>query len=119
MSIVFELEIYSPRREYNEKCEIELTQKFMKISMGVNKSKATCDELCDPVWSLQSIDEMMRNNGIYSPAITQNLFEYAWKAWRNGDLDDAEVKAELAKVTEWVNEVSRLKPQTSFWEGYF
>ena len=119
MSIVFNLEIYSPRREHNESCEIELTQQFMEISIGLNKSKATWVDSCDPEWSFQSIDEMMRNNGIYSPAVTNNLFEYAWKAWRNGDLNDAEVKTELTKVTEWVNEVSRLKPQSTFWQGYF
>jgi hypothetical protein len=119
MSTVVELEIFSPRWGHEDTYTVNLTQDFMEISMGVRKCKATYDDCTDPIWTGELIDKIMGNDSIYPPVITQDLFEYAWKSWRNGDLNDQEVTKELTMVAVWINTVTKAKPQSNFWQGYF
>ena len=47
------------------------------------------------------------------------MLEGAWKAWRNGDLNDVTVNQELQAVADWQNTITKTKPQTDFWSRYF
>lgn len=119
MSIKVDLEIYSPRWGHNDTYMVELDRDFLEITMQVRKSRATYHENVDPTWSGESLERIMNNDSIYPPAITQDLFEHAWKAWRNGDLNDQEVAIELQEIATWVNEVTAAKPKSDFWRNYF
>ncbi|NDP62968.1 hypothetical protein [Polaromonas sp.] len=119
MSITVDLSIFSPRWSREDIYSVELDKEFMEISMHARKTRATWRENLDPEWSSESIQDIMNNDSIYPPAITQDLFEYAWKEWRNGEISAQEVETELKELAVWINAVTRKKPNTQFWKRYF
>jgi hypothetical protein len=119
MSAVVNLDIFSPRWGHNDVYSVELKQDCMTISMSARKAKATWVDNCDPEWSGENIQRIMNNDGIYPPEIIQDLFERAWKAWRNGDLSEQQVDDELKLIANWINEVTNTKPKSEFWVKYF
>ena len=87
--------------------------------MQVRKAKCTWRENQDPEWSGESLQRIFHNDSIYPPAIFQDLVEYAWKEWRSGEIDDAQVKIELNELADWLNAITEAKPNTEFWGKYF
>lgn len=81
--------------------------------------KATWVEGCDPEWSGEDLERIMSNDSIYPPAITRDLFERAWKGWRDGELNDEQVDVEMKLVGDWINTVTHAKPESDFWKMYF
>jgi len=47
------------------------------------------------------------------------MLERAWLAWRSNELTDAELQDELIEVAQWINTITRAKPGTEFWRGFF
>ncbi|MEH6529569.1 MAG: hypothetical protein V7718_06475 [Porticoccus sp.] len=119
MSTKVELHIFSPRWGHEDTYEVELDRDFMEITMQVRKTRAKWVDNLDPEWSGEPLEHIMNNDSIYPPAVTQDLFEHAWKAWRDGDLNDDEVKRELEAVADWINTVTQSKPRSEFWRKYF
>lgn len=119
METTVELEIFSPRWGHTDTYRVHMTRDYMEIKMQVRSCRATYSENLDPQWSGELIESIMNNDMIYPPAITQDLFERAWLAWRNGELDDQDVAKELQAVAEWINTVTEAKPNTDFWKSYF
>ncbi|WP_305845229.1 hypothetical protein [Photobacterium leiognathi] len=119
MSTIVDLDVFSPRWGRNDVYSVELRQDCMTISMSVRKATAKWVENCDPEWSGENIQRIMNNDGIYPPEIIQDLFERAWKAWRNGDLSDQQVDNELKLIADWINVVTKHKPDSAFWNKYF
>mmetsp|Transcript_29407 Transcript_29407/g.77078 ORF Transcript_29407/g.77078 Transcript_29407/m.77078 type:complete len:120 (+) Transcript_29407:108-467(+) len=119
MSTVVELEIFSPRWGHEDTYEVNLTQDLMEVSMDMRKCKLTWIDGCDPEWSGEALEDIMGNDNIYPPAVTARLFEYAWKAWRDGELNDQAVADELRMVADWINAGTKTKPRSDFWRKYF
>ncbi|EPC6137659.1 hypothetical protein ACR0WA_003596, partial [Vibrio cholerae] len=113
------LNIYSPRWGRHETYIVELHKDYMEISMGAVTIKATYSENQDPEWSEETLQDIMNNDSVYPPEITQNLFQHAWLEWRKGALDNDEVTRELELVAQWVNKVTEAKPNSDFWRKYF
>ena len=114
-----DLRIFSPRWGRHDTYRVELHRDYMKISMTLREAMATYVENLDPEWSGESLQRIMNNDSIYPPAITQSLFQRAWLAWRDGELDDAQVAQELELIAEWINKVTEAKPDSDFWRAYF
>lgn len=114
-----ELRIFSPRWGHEDTYSVELEQDFMEIKMHARKARATWKDLSDPEWSGESILGIMQNDSIYPPSITQDLFEHAWKSWRNREVSDQELNEELQLLAEWLNTITNAKPRSDFWRKYF
>jgi hypothetical protein len=119
MNTIVELGIFSPRWGHEDTYTVELAQDSMQISMQARRVTATWNDSTDPTWSGESIESIMNNDSIYPPAITQDLFERVWKAWRDGELNDQEAEQELQHIAEWLNVVTKAKPNSEFWRKYF
>ena len=115
MSTLVNLEIFNPYQGFSDLYSVELSQDCMTISMSGITAKATWIEDCVPEWSGVNIYQTMNHDGIYPPNKIQDLFERAWKAWRNGDLTEHQVDVELNLLANWVNEVTRSRPKSDFW----
>ncbi len=61
----------------------------------------------------------MSNDSIYAPEILKDLLEYVWISWRNKELNDVQVKQELKELEHWLNKITKSKPKSDFWRGYF
>lgn len=59
----------------------------------------------------------MGNDSIYPPAVTASLFEYAWKSWRDGELNDQGFTDELRIVADWVNTITKGNHEVIFGES--
>jgi len=119
MGTTVELDIYSPRWGHNDRYTVILDDDFMEISSHQKKTIVTYRQDEDPVWTGQPLEKTMMNDHIYPPAITQDLFERAWEAWRNDELNNQQVENELKAISTWINEVTNSKPKTEFWNRYF
>jgi hypothetical protein len=119
MSITVELSIFTPRWGHEDTYIVELERDFMEIRMHARTTRAVWRENQDPVWNGESIQDIMNNDSIYPPEITQDLFEHAWKEWRGGEISDQEVNIELQELANWINAVTHAKPNTEFWNRYF
>ena len=121
----FKVHLYSPRWGRDDTYEIELNMEQMSVK-GVNKT-AACNwvEGKDPNWSGYNeslgnpLEKILENDSIFPPTVFVRALEYAWMAWRDGTLDDQKISQEVQDLCEWVNEVSRGKPQTAFWRKMF
>ena len=114
-----DLDIYSPRWGHKDTYKIELTSKSLTITQNARVAVCTWREDLDPEWSGEILERILRNDHIYPPTIYQDLIEHAWKAWRNGELDDTGVNNELQELASWLNKVTSAKPNTIFWQQYF
>jgi hypothetical protein len=118
MSITIDLNIFSPRWDHDDKYTLVLDSNSMSIQMQTKKAVATWRDNLDPEWSGDSIQDIMINDGIYPPSNIQELFEHAWITWRDGELNDKEVEKELQKLADWINSITRSKPDTELWNRY-
>jgi hypothetical protein len=113
------LEIFSPRWGHTDTYTVDLHNDYMTISMHPRTTKVTWVDNCDPEWSIETVQDILNNDSIYAPEITQDLFERAWKAWRDGEIDNKQVDDELQLLAGWINAVTAAKPKSDFWGKYF
>lgn len=114
-----ELRIFSPRWGHEDTYMVQLEQDFMEIAMQTRIARADWSENTDPQWSGESLERIMRNDSIYPPSVMQSLFEHAWRSWRNGEIPSEDVDTELQSLAEWLNTITRSKPNSEFWSRYF
>lgn len=116
---VVELEIFTPRWGHEDTYEVTLEQDALKIRQGIKTARLVWQENLDPKWEGESLTSIFGNDSIYPPVAFDGCLEYAWKAWRNGDLTGEAVAQELKALAEWLNLITKSKPRSSFWSGYF
>jgi hypothetical protein len=99
----------------------------MKVEKVGSLSYAVCSwvENRDPDWSGsnnligQPLESILENDSIFPPTIFIRALEYAWQTWRNGELNDEQIRVEITILCEWLNMVSKSKPKTEFWRSKF
>jgi hypothetical protein len=119
MTITLTVKLYSPRWGHTDTYTFELTKNVMTIGMNSSNAKCMWVEDLDPVWEGVPLCDILQNDSIYPPAIFQDLLEYLWKSWRDGDIDEAEANTELQEIITWLNKITQEKPKTDFWSKYF
>lgn len=117
--VTVELRIYTPRWGHEDTYEFTLQQDDLLIRQGIKTARLVWQDNLDPKWEGESLTSILGNDSIYPPEVFDRCIEYAWKAWRNGDLSDAQVEQELLLLGEWLNTVTHHKPRSDFWRGYF
>ena len=110
---------YSPRWGHEDTYRVDLSRDFMEIKMQARCARAEWKEDHDPEWSGEPLARIFVNDSITPPHNVQDLFEYAWMRWRDGQLNDAQVSDELHELETWLNTITKAKPRTDFWSGYF
>lgn len=119
MCTTVELQIYSPRWGHDDTYEVTLTRDALVIALGPRSATCTWRDNLDPEWGEESLEDILRNDSIYPPSIFPRLLEHAWRSWRDGDLDDAAVDTALKALADWLNGITRTKPDSGFWRKYF
>lgn len=114
-----ELQIYSPRWGHEDVYELVLTRDSLVITHGARIAKCVWRENLDPEWSGESLDGTLRNDSIYPPSKFSRWIARAWEAWRGGELSDSAVDKELKALADWLNVITRAKPDTEFWKKIF
>ena len=112
-------QIYSPRWGHDDNYEFELTPEAMTVSMGIRKSKCVWQENRDPIWQGEPVEAILRNDSIYPPTILPDLLEHLWISWRNGEINESDAQTELDAMINWLNTITKAKPETDFWRKYF
>ena len=122
-----QFEVFSPRWGHADYYRITFSPKEMHISNGSNTFSAICKlvENCDPEWSgynSRSGNPLMNifsNDSIRVPAIVPFAMEWAWKQWREGNIDEDVIKTGLEELFEWINQTAKSKPCSELWRGAF
>ncbi len=114
-----DLKIYSPRWGTTDAYEVLLKRDALEIRKGPGSAKLVYHEKVDPKWEGDDLISMLERDSIYPPAVLPRLFRHAWLEWRAYELDDSGVEEELIKIADWLNDISRLKPSSEFWRGFF
>jgi hypothetical protein len=114
-----ELRIFSPRWGHDDTYKVTLTRESMTVTLMPRSATCVWRENRDPEWVGESLETILKNDMIYPPSILSRLFEYVWRSWRNGDIDNAGVARELPALAAWLNEITRTKPDSEFWRRYF
>ncbi|WP_447079090.1 hypothetical protein [Shewanella algae] len=114
-----ELDIYSPRWGHDDVYRFVFERDSLTFSMGPREGRFIWDERTDPVHDGEDLLDIFGNDSIYAPEAFVDGIVYAWKAWRNGDLSDENLNQEMQAWGEWLNTITRHKPRTDFWRGYF
>lgn len=117
--VTVELQIYSPRWGHEDTYSLELSRGSLVITQGARATKATYRDNLDPEWNGEPLVDILQNDSIYPPVIFQNLIEHAWLTWRSGELSSEAVEQELKELEKWLNEITKGKPSTDFWNEYF
>lgn len=118
----FVIDIYSPRWGHTDNYYLEFENKSLTIKqtngrMEIARLLHVLDS--DPEWQdNNALFRMLRNEHIHPPHNLPDLLEHIWKAWRNDDLNEKEVQAELNELAEYISECSKAKPKSEFWKAY-
>jgi hypothetical protein len=99
----------------------------MKVEKVGSLSYAVCSWVVnrDSAWSGSDelkghpLESILENDLIYPPTVFVRALVYAWQAWRNSELNDEQIQAEITMLCEWLNKVSESKPMTEFWRRKF
>ncbi len=113
------LNLFSPRWGHTDPYSIELSSSEMKISMNARISLCKYRENLDPLWEGEDLNNTLANDSIVAPVNLIGLLQYAWTSWRDGELSDEQVKEELELVADWINTITKSRPQSDFWSAYF
>jgi hypothetical protein len=113
------MRIFSPRWGHEDTYVLELSRASLVVNHITSKAVCTYRENLDPEWSGDSLEDILRNDSIYTPAVLPRMLERAWLAWRSNDLSDEELQIEINAVADWLNTCTRAKPSTEFWLAFF
>jgi hypothetical protein len=124
---IFSVNIYSPRWGHEDSYQFILDENQMEITGGGGGKSAVCKwvESRDPIWkgyydsTGNPFVNILENDLIHPPAIIISAIESAWTAWRNGELDNDELESEMNALADWLNTISKNKPNTDFWTKIF
>jgi hypothetical protein len=111
--------IFSPRWGHEDTYEFQFEEDRLTISHLPRTATCTWRENLDPLWEGEALERMLTNDSIYPPAVFRSLIEHLWKSWRNSDIRQDDVDAELQAVVTWLNATTMAKPRTEFWRKYF
>lgn len=117
--MIINLSLFSPRWGHEDTYSVEILRDTLTISMNARVAKATWQENQDPQWDGEPLERTMTNDHIHPPADIQDFFEYVWREWRNGNINDATADVELHQLEQWINSITSAKPRSEFWRRYF
>lgn len=116
--IIVEVQIFNPRSGHNDTYEIKLNRERVEFALGPLSAVCNYREGQDPEWRGKSLFDIFHNDSIYAPKIFPDLIEHAWLAWRNNELSPDSVDEELQLLAEWLNQITRTKPNSDFWRTF-
>ena len=125
MKTTIHVSVYSPRWGHDDGYTISCSENEMSIS---NFGKeAICENIPpkDPIWKGYNdttgnpLENILTNDGIYPPINFVDALETAWQSWINGELTDEQVKEEVSQLFDWLNSISKNKPNSEFWSKEF
>lgn len=112
-------DFYSPRWGHADRYEFEFSMEHLTIKQLARVCAATWHDNIDPEWGGESLTDILGNDSIYSPHNLESLLEHLWRAWRDGELNNAQLQAELTAFADYINASTAAKPQTEFWTRTF
>jgi hypothetical protein len=112
-------EFYSPRWGQSDTYSFKFSMEKLEIAHGARHCAAIWSEVTDPTWIGEPRVGTMKNDSIYPPDGIEGLLEHLWTAWRDGELNNDQLQAELTAFAEYVNASTNAKPKTEFWNGIF
>ncbi|MFC1482115.1 hypothetical protein ACFL6E_07735 [Candidatus Neomarinimicrobiota bacterium] len=123
-STSFDVRIFTPRWGHEDSYTISVSRD--KMTFG-SEMKATCKwvENRDPVWTGYDdmtgnpVNQILKNDLVFPSINFVDALESAWIAWRDGDLDNAQLEAEVKALIDWLNICTHAKPDTEFWRKVF
>ncbi|MDR8058736.1 hypothetical protein [Burkholderia cenocepacia] len=117
--MIVDLKLFSPRWGHDDVYRVEFEREYLEITMHARVARADYRENVDPRWSGEPLERIMRNDNIWPPAHVASLFERLWIEWRGGNVSDDAARDELVALATWINTMTREKPTTPFWRGFF
>ena len=121
---VFSAEVFSPRWGHTDRYTVTMTREKMTIQ-GTHPAECAIGENGDPEWAGYGhgvgnpLMNVFRNDMIFAPTIIPFAMEWAWKKWRGGEVEEADLKEGLRKLFVWIDQTARGKPSGGMWEGAF
>jgi len=123
--ITIKVNVYSPRWGHDDQYIIEMSEKAMTIG-GPGGKEVQCvkDPYGNRVWKegvggYKSLLDIFHNDSIFAPEVFLFALKSAWESWENRELDGEQVEQEIAQLFEWLNTISRTKPETDYWGRIF
>ena len=116
-----ECEIYSPRWGHDDTYRFNFQKDKLTIKMttSAKTSNLVWRDNLEPEWQGDNLYETLQNDFIYPPKIFKNCICEVWTLWREEDLPEDKTRIELNLLIEWLNIITKSKPQSDFWSGYF
>lgn len=114
--------IFSPKSGRNDIYNISLEEDSITITNSFNLKRTMCKYIDsdNPIWTEdETLESIFTEEGIYVPAVLDDLFERVWTGWKNKEINDEEAQKEIRALETWVNVVTKNKPDTVFLNKYF
>jgi len=113
------LRVYSPRWGKEDNYDFRFSRDELVVSSPARKAVCTWREGRDPLWSDENLMTVFQADSVYPPAVLPKLLEHVWREWRGGSLDAERLEAELGHLVDWLNTITRAKPNSEFWSRHF
>ena len=120
-----QVRVFSPRWGHADSYTILFSHEAMEVK-GVGAKAARCriDEHGILDWSGHGGSEnpflnMLADDHIHPPVVFISALEWAWEAWRKGEIQDEDLTSGLEELFEWVNATTEARPKSDFWRRCF
>ena len=121
----FAMNLYSPRWGHEDRYEVVATRGDLTFRMGGSLARCDWDEKRGAHWSGYNdfagnpLVNMLENDHICPPSVFVRAVEHAWQEWRIGNIDSPKFEREMCILADWVNNVTRHRPRSDFWDAIF
>ncbi len=123
--IQFDVSVFTPRWGHDDTYTVRATRDELTVSAVSKEARCQWVENRDPQWVGHNqtignpLEKILENDSVYPPTVFVRAVEHAWMAWRDATLDDQQFEIELKELVEWLNAVTKAKPESEFWQGVF
>lgn len=120
------LNFYSPRWGHDDRYTFKFDENEIYASMGGPKeARGVRNKNGTISWSGHNAGtgnpllNILSDDSIYPPSVFIDAINYAWESWIAGELSDEQLESELILLVNWVNIVSKNKPDSEYWISQF
>lgn len=115
----YRVDVFSPRWQHDDQYEVKFSNEGFQINHMQRIAYYNWTEETGVNWRGDKLHNIFNNDRIYAPKNFEDLLVHVWLSWQDGDLSKTGTERQLKSLFTWLNKISKSKPKTIFWRGYF
>jgi hypothetical protein len=117
------IEILFPKTKEAIKYEFIFTKSQLIVKGDTEIECSYIDEKIGPIWrggiNKNPFVHELETNNVFPPSNFIKAIEIAWVDWIRAKLSDSQLKSALISLIDWLNSITKSKPDNNYWADKF